>query len=118
MKIKLDENLPAGLADVLDRLGHDVDTVPREGLAGADDEAVCSAASRAGRFLITQDVDLAGASASPAGPRAGVLLVRLRKPGREALLRRVEEAFRSEDVSKWPGAIVVLTETKLRIRRA
>ena len=115
MKIKLDENRPAGLADVLERLGHDVDTVPGEGLAGADDTAVCGAASQAGRFLITQDIDFAAAASS--GTRIGVLLVRLRKPGRDALLRRVEQAFRAEDASRWTGAVVVLTETKLRIRR-
>jgi len=32
MKIKLDENLPAQLAHNLRALGHDVETVPEEGL--------------------------------------------------------------------------------------
>lgn len=31
MQIKLDENLPADLAEILIELGHDVDTVPDEG---------------------------------------------------------------------------------------
>jgi hypothetical protein len=31
LKIKLDENLPTGLAHLLTNLGHDVDTVPDEG---------------------------------------------------------------------------------------
>jgi len=34
MKIKLDENLPAALAQALRGFGHDTDTVPEEGLAG------------------------------------------------------------------------------------
>jgi hypothetical protein len=33
MNIKLDENMPASLADALKQLGHDVETVPEEGLA-------------------------------------------------------------------------------------
>jgi predicted nuclease of predicted toxin-antitoxin system len=59
MKIKLDENFPAQLAVVLTRLGHDVDTVAQQGLRGADDPAVWEAAQASGRFLITQDMDLA-----------------------------------------------------------
>ena len=35
MKFKLDENLPAAAASVLARVGHDVDTVIAEDLAGA-----------------------------------------------------------------------------------
>ena len=34
MRIKLDENLPAGLVPLLAALGHEVDTVPAEGLVG------------------------------------------------------------------------------------
>jgi predicted nuclease of predicted toxin-antitoxin system len=37
MRIKIDENLPARLADALQAHGHDVDTVTGEGLTGCDD---------------------------------------------------------------------------------
>jgi predicted nuclease of predicted toxin-antitoxin system len=40
MRITLDENLPARLVSVLAELGHDVDTVPSEHLAGRDDTVV------------------------------------------------------------------------------
>jgi len=56
MLIKLDEHLPHRLVAVLSVLGHDVDTVNREGLQGADDASVWTAAQSAGRFLITQDL--------------------------------------------------------------
>ncbi len=55
MKLKLDENLPHDLADYLAGRGHDVNTVPDEGLAGADDAAVLSAASGEDRVLLTLD---------------------------------------------------------------
>jgi predicted nuclease of predicted toxin-antitoxin system len=51
MKIKLDENMPAALAEHLRVLGHDVHTVPDEGLAGAVDPEVWSAAQGEDRFL-------------------------------------------------------------------
>jgi hypothetical protein len=34
MKIKLDENIPARLANILSQFGHEIDTVPQEGLIG------------------------------------------------------------------------------------
>ena len=40
MRIKLDENLPAGLVPLLTVLGHEVDTVPAEGIGGEDDDVV------------------------------------------------------------------------------
>ena len=57
MKIKLDENLPASLVDILHHFGHDADTAPSEGLAGKDDDTVWDATQAAGRFFITQDLD-------------------------------------------------------------
>lgn len=44
MKFKLDENLPAELADDLASFGHDADTVDGKGLKGASDAQVLLAA--------------------------------------------------------------------------
>ena len=57
MRIKLDENLPAILVDVLAEFGHDAETSPSEGLTGKKDEDIWQAAMMFGRFLITQDLD-------------------------------------------------------------
>ena len=57
MNIKLDENLPERLVSELEALGHDVDTVPSEHLAGRVDHEVWQAAQVADRFLFTQDLD-------------------------------------------------------------
>jgi hypothetical protein len=51
MRIKLDENLPAELANDLRRLGHVVDSVTDEGLAGRADSLVGDAARRARSIL-------------------------------------------------------------------
>lgn len=85
MKIKLDENLPASLVEGLTPLGHDVDTVVQEGLAGAEDPQVWRVAQEEGRFLITQDLDFSDLSDFAPGSHNGIMLVRLREPGREAL---------------------------------
>ena len=70
MKIKLDENIPASLSTRLAALGHDVDSVPEEGLTGYPDTVVWSEAQAGGRFLVTQDLDFSDVRRfSPRGAR-------------------------------------------------
>jgi hypothetical protein len=117
MKIKLDENMPASLAEMLNALRHDVETVPQEGLAGHSDPDVWASAQREGRFLITQDLDFSNIHHFTPGTHHGLLLVRLRIPGRLALIQKISDLFESEDVLEWRRCFVVVTDSKLRIRR-
>ncbi len=117
MKIKLDENLPASPVEGLTPLGHDVDTVVQEGLAGAADPQVWRVAQEEGRFLITQDLDFSDLRDFAPGSHNGIMLVRLREPGREALYRYVVQAFTNEDTSEWLGCFIVLSDHKLRVLR-
>ena len=117
MTIKLDENLPERLVVALGELGHDVDTLHAEQLAGRDDTDVWTAVRAADRFLITQDLDFSDARRYMPGTHAGLLLVRLAQPGREALLARVTAIFATEPVEEWRGCLVVATDHKIRIRR-
>ena len=117
MKIKLDENLPDRLVAVLTGLGHNVDTVRTEQLTGRADPDVWSAAQAAQRFLITQDLDFSDIRRYTPGTHAGLLLVRLTRPGRNALFERVSTVFQTEKVEDWTGCLVVATEQKIRIRR-
>ncbi len=80
--------------------GHDVDTMAAEGLAGATDSAVSSAASRAGRTLVTLDLDFANPVHFDPAHGAGIVAFRVpMRPGGQALdiavsvlLRRLEHA--------------------------
>jgi predicted nuclease of predicted toxin-antitoxin system len=113
----LDENLPHRIVQVLNDLGHDVDTVVDERIAGRDDSVVWDAAQAQNRFLITQDLDFSDARRYVPGSHNGLLLVRLAQPGREALFSRVSALFRTEDVDTWRGCIVTATARKVRVRR-
>jgi predicted nuclease of predicted toxin-antitoxin system len=93
VNIKLDENLPERLISELQALGHNVDTVRSEQLAGRDDADVWQAAQSAGRFLITQDLDFSDLRTYTPGTHAGLLLVRLARPGRNALVARDVQQF-------------------------
>ncbi len=117
MKIKLDENLPATVAEVLRDTGHDADTIPEEGLAGEPDSVVRHAAQESGRFFITQDLDFSDLRRFRPGSHHGLLLVRLAVPGRRHLIDRIHALFATEAVESWHGPFVVATELKIRVRR-
>ena len=117
MKIKLDENLPAEISVALKTLGHDVQTVHEEGLAGAADSDIWEACQRERRFLLTQDLDFSSVKIFEPGSHAGILLVRLRSASRQNLAIRIQEVFQTEDVSSWTACFVVATERKVRVRR-
>jgi predicted nuclease of predicted toxin-antitoxin system len=117
VRIKLDENLPSSLVARLQGLGHDVDTVPAEKLAGRADPEIWRATQKAERILITQDLDFSDIRQFRPGLHHGLILVRLRVPGRVALARRIEEIFNSEDVTSWTRCFVVVSDLKVRVRR-
>lgn len=117
MRIKLDENLPAQLASLLAALGHNVDTVPAEALQGRDDPTIWRAVQGTQRFLITQDMDFSDIRCYRPGTHCGILLLRLRSPGRTALTERLSSIFRTENVDSWQRCFVVVTERKIRVVR-
>lgn len=117
MRIKLDENLPVRLVSVLTELGHDVDTVPSERIAGKDDAVVWQAAQAGQRFLVTQDLDFSDVRKYTPGTHHGLLLVRLPQPGRLALFEKIATLFQVEDVESWGGCMVTATPHKVRVRR-
>ena len=117
MLIKLDENLPKRLVGLLSGFGHEAVTVAEEGLRGRDDDEVWRAARSENRFLMTQDLDFSDAREFRPGTHAGILLLRLAQPGREALLARMESVLREFDLNDWAGCIAVVSDRKVRVLR-
>jgi predicted nuclease of predicted toxin-antitoxin system len=74
MKIKLDENLPHGLAMELEKLGHDARTAVQENLQGSTDKVIWEAVQNEGRFFITQDMDFSDLRRFAPGAHFGILL--------------------------------------------
>jgi len=118
MHIKLDENLPAELADDLTALGHDVDSVESEGLAGQADPVVAAAAHRGKRVLFTLDKGLGDVRRFPPRLYHGLVLFRLRQKGRAAVRRAVLGAVpHIPSASRLVGRLLVVTESSIRLRR-
>lgn len=117
MKVKLDENLPTRLVDVLERRGHEVDTVATEGLAGKPDVHVWASACREGHFFITQDLDFSDIRQfQPARTRVCCWCA---CASRVRMLCWSASAWRFRCMRWSPGPAVssLLTDHKLRIKR-
>ena len=117
MKIKLDENLPAGLVELLTACQHDVETVPSEALVGRDDATILAAAVGEGRLLMTQDLDFSDIRRFMPGTHPGLVLIRLRDPSRRRLAERLRQLLQTESVETRRACFVVIGDKKLRIRR-
>jgi predicted nuclease of predicted toxin-antitoxin system len=117
MKVKLDENISVLVAVPLRALGHDVDSVIDEHLAGAVDDVVWTAAQREGRLLVTLDLDFSDIRKFTPGTHHGLVLLRLRDPSRRAVEERVLALFRGGDPNSWSGCFVVITDHRVRVVR-
>jgi predicted nuclease of predicted toxin-antitoxin system len=117
MRILLDENLPVDLIEVLRALGHDVEHVYSKNLSGHPDPDVRAEAQSENRLLIPQDIRFADAREFLPGQHAGFVLLRLKRPGLRAIVEKLRSVFERKDVESWQGCFVVLSDSKLRVRR-
>lgn len=91
MRFKLDENLDVRLASLFTAIAEDVATVRQEGLSGADDAQVFSAATAEDRIFVTLDLDFSNPLRFPPLKTAGVVVVRVPRP----LLSLIEVTIRA-----------------------
>lgn len=117
MRVKIDENLPEDLVELLAARGFDADSAGSEGLSGHDDASIWTAAQRDGRLLLTQDLDFSDIRRFKPGSHAGILLLRLHDPSRRRLIQRTTDLFESAESRTWAGCVVVATEHKVRVRK-
>lgn len=88
MNLKLDENLGHAITELFRMAGHDVQTVPSEGLSGAPDEQVLAACRSEGRGLVTLDMDFSNPLIFKPSEHAGIAVLRLPpKPSADDLIR-------------------------------
>ena len=76
MRLKLDENLDARLALPLREAGHNVATVPEQGLRGVADTALFGLCTSEGCILATLDLDFANVLRFPPERSPGLVVLR------------------------------------------
>ncbi len=118
MRVKLDENVTIAARDLLRAAGHDADTVPDEGLTGAVDDRLLTTCIAEGRMLVTFDVGFGDLRAHPPGQHAGIVLLRIRDQQPETTLAVIRRFLDEHDLDVLAGALVVVSDESVRIRRA
>lgn len=113
--VKLDENVPDGVAALLRVAGHDVALARDQQLAGANDERLLAVASSEGRTLVTLDRDFTNILRHPPATTAGIVVIRLQDQTLPRI-RRVAKTLAAR-LTQEPaaGRLWVLDESRLRM---
>ncbi|MEH1905197.1 MAG: DUF5615 family PIN-like protein [Nostoc sp.] len=77
MKLKLDENIDLRVVTLLQLAGHDVATVPGQGLTSAPDPEVIDVCRREGRCLVTCDRGFGNRLKYNPSNHSGIVIIRL-----------------------------------------
>lgn len=116
MRVKLDENLPLQLKALFTASGHDAATVVDEGLGGAPDAAIASACIAEERVLITLDLDFADIRTYPPDAYAGIIVFRLPRAVRDAVLEVGAALIERLRESSPEGQLWIVEDSRIRIR--
>lgn len=114
MRVKLDENMPAALAELLRSEGHETSTVSEEGLSGADDPNVLDAAAFEDRLLMTFDTDFADIRTYPPGSHAGIVVFRLSDQRWSVLQEPARSLLDLGVLERLHGGLAIVDETRVR----
>jgi predicted nuclease of predicted toxin-antitoxin system len=83
-RLKVDEDLPCEIADLLSAHGHVAATVAAQGWTGMADIILWQRVQNEGRWLVTADKGFADLRRFPPGSHAGVIPLRAQQESRRA----------------------------------
>ncbi len=116
MKFKIDENLPAEFAEVLQSAGHDAMTVPEQRLNGQPDERIAEICLREARILVTLDLDFADIRTYPPREYPGFIVFRLAHQDKLSLLSALNRLIPIWAVETCDQRLWVVEENRMRVR--
>lgn len=118
MRFLVDENLSPILADLLCAAGHDASHVRNLGMRGATDRAIMARAAEEQRVVVSADTDFGTLLARSGAKLPSVLLIRRlvgRRAAEQTTIIVANLPTIAQDLDS--GAVVVLTDDWVRIRR-
>lgn len=117
MKFLLNMNVPPQLGVRLSEIGHICRHVKDIGMARAKDSEIIEEAKTQQEIILTHDLDYGTLLAFSGEPTPSVLIFRLRNTKPEALFARLIAAWVDIEEALKEGAVVVLEDLALRIRK-
>jgi predicted nuclease of predicted toxin-antitoxin system len=115
MRVKLDENFGRRCVEILAAAGHDVATVPAEGLCRASDVGLARVCQAEDRCLVTLDLDFGNPLVFKPAEYSGLAVVRLRGRAERTDLERALRLFASGlDTGSIVGKLWIVEPTRLR----
>lgn len=116
MKFKIDENLPAEVAEILARAGHDARTVFDEELTGQGDKTIAQVCQAEQRVLLSLDLDFADIRAYPPRDYVGIITVRSKRQDKRSVLELVEGVIKALEREPLVQKLWIVDEQRIRIR--
>jgi predicted nuclease of predicted toxin-antitoxin system len=117
MRFLLDMNLSPSIADRLQEQGHDAIHVMDAGQGSSPDDDIFKRAAADRRIVVTFDLDFGEIAGAIDQPRAGLILLRLRRARPSYLWDRLRVAIAETSDALEAGAIVLVEDARIRIRR-
>jgi predicted nuclease of predicted toxin-antitoxin system len=117
VRIKIDENLPSEVAELLSGAGHDVSSVLAQSLGGVGDRVIASVCAEEDRILLTLDTDFADIRAYPPADYPGIIVLRLRGQEKHHILlatNRLSSVLEKEAIQ---NQLWIVEEDRIRIRK-
>ena len=117
MHIKVDEDLPKAVVQLLIDHGHEATNVFQQRMSGWFDSALWNVIQKEHRFLVTADKGFADIRLYPPGAHMGVLLLRPDQDGIRPTLELLEKVLEKYNLNDLQGMTSVVTPRGIRIRR-
>lgn len=113
--LKLDENIPDLVAEILGTAGHDARLARNEKLAGVDDDALQAAAAAEARALVTFDLDFSDIRRHDPSGTPGIIVLRLRSQSLPSVRRAALALAQLLSSEPLAGRLWILSDDRLRI---
>jgi predicted nuclease of predicted toxin-antitoxin system len=116
MRLKIDENLPVELAELLADARHEAVTVFAQHLQGQNGSRIAQVCGREGRVLITLDLDFADMRAYPPQHYPDFIVLRVGTQDKPHILHVFERAIALIGAEPLEHRLWIVEETRVRIR--
>lgn len=117
MRIKVDEDLPRAVTQMLRDKGYEAASVTEQGMGGWKEPDLWRNVQAEHRFLVTADKGFADIRFYAPGTHVGVMLLRPDEDGIRPVVELLERVLASYDLEALAQTITVVTPRGIRFRR-